>query len=333
MKASSKRPLKSAVWPAVCNIALLCALLESGRAGAAAPDSGDASVAAATERAVVLPEPIGDPLEPINRGLWIVNRKLMSGVIQPTSKAYRVMVPKPLRTGIRNAGRNIGYPRRVLNNLFQENWAGARDETYRFLCNSIFGIGGLFDVGTRWKIPESEADFGQSLGLWGWRPHFYLMLPIAGPSNERDALGGIVDSLVNPLTYFPPYSYITYGITYNNLSETVDEYVRASKMDFDPYYVLRYAWTLRRENRGVELSFEGEQDAPSLETLQSVFFTFQDRRFPEYGLTRRVAIPATGKKLPLTYWLQPKSAPLVYIVPGLGSHRLSSGALALDEVL
>lgn len=295
--------------------------------------SNDAAIASAAADAIVLPEPIADPLEPINRGLWEVNKGVMLGVIQPTGKAYRLVVPKPLRVGIRNAGRNLGYPRRVVNNLLQERWTGARDETYRFFYNSVFGLGGLFDVGKRWGVSESEADFGQTFGTWGWRPHAYLMLPIAGPSNERDAVGSVLDSLVNPLTYFPPYSYVTYGITYNNLTDTVDEYVRLSKTDYDPYYVLRYAWTLRRESRGADLSFEGAQDAPSLETLQSVFFTFKNPKFPVSGQTHHVRLSATGEKLPFTCWLQPSKAPLIYLAPGIGSHRLGAGALAMAELL
>jgi hypothetical protein len=37
--------------------------------------------------------------------------------------------------------------------------------------------------------------------------------------------------------------------------------------------------------------------------------------------------------LEFTYWLQPKKAPVVYIVPGLGSHRLADSALALAELV
>jgi pimeloyl-ACP methyl ester carboxylesterase len=46
-----------------------------------------------------------------------------------------------------------------------------------------------------------------------------------------------------------------------------------------------------------------------------------------------VLIPATKRKLEFTYWLQPKKAPIVYIVPGLGSHRLADSALALAELV
>jgi pimeloyl-ACP methyl ester carboxylesterase len=97
--------------------------------------------------------------------------------------------------------------------------------------------------------------------------------------------------------------------------------------------VLQYAWTFARENQVADFQVKGEQDEASLETLQSVFFTFKDPEFPNHSDTRSVLIPATGRKLKFTFWLQPKKAPVVYIVPGLGSHRLSDSALALAELV
>ena len=44
-------------------------------------------------------------------------------------------------------------------------------------------------------------------------------------------------------------------------------------------------------------------------------------------------IPATGRRLKFTFWLQPGKAPVVYIVPGLGSHRLAETSLALAELV
>jgi pimeloyl-ACP methyl ester carboxylesterase len=67
--------------------------------------------------------------------------------------------------------------------------------------------------------------------------------------------------------------------------------------------------------------------------LESVFFTFKDPSFPDQGKTRSVLIPATGKKLDFTFWLQRGNAPVVYIVPGLGSHRLAETELALAELV
>jgi ABC-type transporter lipoprotein component MlaA/pimeloyl-ACP methyl ester carboxylesterase len=296
---------------------------------------------------VVLPKSVPDPIEPLNRAMWAFNKDLMTGVIKPTSRVYRFIVVKPIRVGFGNMGRNLTYPDRLINNLLQGKWSGARDETYRFLCNSTVGVAGFFDVAAKWNIQKSDADFGQTFGQWGWKPNFFLMLPFLGPSNDRDTVGWAADTAANPLlyispykfnandplTYLGPYTYFTYAVMYNDLSDSVDEYVRFSKAEMDPYSEIQYAWTFARKNRVADFQVKGKQDAASLETLESVFFTFKDPEFPDRGQTRSVLIPATGRRLKFTFWLQPAKAPVVYIVPGLGSHRLAETSLALAELV
>jgi pimeloyl-ACP methyl ester carboxylesterase len=235
----------------------------------------------------------------------------------------------------------------LINNLLQGKWSGSRDESYRFALNSTVGVGGFFDVARKWGILKSEADFGQTFGQWGWKPQCFLMLPIFGPSNERDTLGLAADTAANPLiyispyrlvandplTYLGPYTYFNYAVMYNDFSDTVDESVRFSKAEMDPYAEIQYAWTFARENRVADFQVKGKQDEASLETLESVFFTYKDPQFPSRGKTRSVLIPATSRKLKFTYWLQPGKAPVVYIVPGLGSHRMAETSLALAELV
>jgi ABC-type transporter lipoprotein component MlaA/pimeloyl-ACP methyl ester carboxylesterase len=301
----------------------------------------------ASAEIVVLPKSVPDPIEPVNRIVYAFNKGIMTGAVKPTAKVYRFIVIKPVRTGIGNFGKNITFPGRLFNNLLQGKWAGARDETYRFGCNTTVGVAGFYDVASKWKIPQSDADFGQTFGQWGWKPQCYLMLPIYGPSNERDTVGLAADTAANPLTYvapYPastpepltyvsPYTYISFGIMYNNLSDTVNDYVRAARSEMDAYSELQYAWTFVRKNRVADFQVKGKPDPASLETLESVFFTFKDPEFPGRGKTRSVLIPATGRRLKFTFWLQSGKAPVVYIVPGLGSHRLAASELALAELV
>jgi ABC-type transporter lipoprotein component MlaA/pimeloyl-ACP methyl ester carboxylesterase len=290
---------------------------------------------------------VPDPLEPVNRVVWVFNKGVMAHVVKPTAKLYRFVVVKPMRTGISNFGRNISYPGRLINNLLQGKWGGARDETERFFFNTVGGLGGLIDVAGQAKLPKSDADFGQTFGQWGWEPRCYLMLPIFGPSNERDVVGFGADTAANPLTYvapydfeasnpltyFSPYSYYMGAMTYNDFSDSVEGALRFAETEMDPYSVVQYAWTFVRKGHVADFRVKGEQDEASLETLQSVFFTVRDERFPDLGKTRSVRIPGTGRKLQFTYWLQPKPAAVVYIVPGVGSHRLAGPALALAELV
>ena len=296
---------------------------------------------------VVLPPSVPDPIEPFNRAMWAFDMGLLTHIVKPTSKLYRFVVVKPVRTGIGNIGRNLLYPGRLINNALQGKWTGARDESYRFVCNSTVGVAGFFDVGTKWKIAKSDADFGQTFGKWGWKPNFFLMLPFFGPSNDRDTLGLAADTAANPLiyiapyklvvndplTYLGPYTYFTYAVMYNDLADTVNETVRFNKAEMDSYSEIQYAWTFVRKNRVADFQVKGKQDPASLETLESVFFTFKDPEFPGHGMTRSVLIPATGRRLKYTFWLQPGKAPVVYIVPGLGSHRMAETSLALAELV
>jgi pimeloyl-ACP methyl ester carboxylesterase len=172
------------------------------------------------------------------------------------------------------------------------------------------------------------------------------MLPFFGPSNERDTVGLAGDTLANPflyiapyrfvandpLTWLGPYSYFAYAVTYNNFSDTVNEYVRFAQAEPDPYSEIQYAWTFARANRVANYEVKGQPDPAALETIESVFFTYQDPNFPNYAHTGSVLIPATGRHLKFTYWLQPTHAPVVYIIPGLGSHRLAETSLALAEL-
>ncbi|HYE32325.1 MAG TPA: MlaA family lipoprotein [Methylomirabilota bacterium] len=291
---------------------------------------------ASTNHIIVIPNPIGDPIEPFNRAMWSLNKGIMVGAIEPTAKVYRFLTCDEFRDGVRNVGDNLGFPTRLVNNALQGRWSGARDESYRFLCNTVLGVGGFFDVaGKKFDIEPSPADFGQTFGTWGWKPKVYVMLPLLGPSNERDMVGSVGDRFVNPLSYFEPYSYIPNVVTYNNLAHRSDHFIRLASQQHDPYFLLRYAWTIRRNAKPVPLKLaDGEQqDRPSLETLQSVFFTAKDPEFVRRAKTSDVRIPATGRELPYTTWLQKGPAPLVFLLPGMGAHRFSGGTVALAELL
>jgi len=283
--------------------------------------------------AIVLPTRIKDPIEPFNRAMWGFNQGFLTWAVRPFGRGYRHVVFKPLRTGIGRMGKNMTYPDRLANNLLQGNWTGSFQETERCLCNTVLGLGGFFDVATRWGIPKNDADFGQTFKKWGWKPGFYLMLPIFGPSDDRDAVGLAGDTAANPMFYFFPYEFISPFITANNLSDTVEGAVCFTKAEADPYSILQYAWSFGHENRAVDMRVVGKQDEASLETLQAVFFNYKDPEFPARAKTRSVLIPTTGKKLDFTFWLQPRRAPVVYIVPGFGAHRLAGNELGLAELL
>lgn len=279
------------------------------------------------------PDLLNDAGEPLNRGVWLVNEGLLVGVIHPTSRVYRTFVPPRARESIRDFGRNITYPGRVVNHMLQGRWEGAGDETTRFLTNSTVGVAGFFDPATQWNMPKSDANFGQTFGTWGWQPKNYVVLPFFGPSDERSALGLVGDKLAEPLNYYPPYDMISPATTYNRLSDLSEEAKRLLQMDADPYATSKILWTYGTKDGLPDLQMRGPIDLPTLQTFGAVKFGPKDPEFLVQSRDISVKIPATGKKMKSTYWLQPEPAPLVYISPGLTSHRLSPMSIGLAEQL
>jgi ABC-type transporter lipoprotein component MlaA/pimeloyl-ACP methyl ester carboxylesterase len=275
-----------------------------------------------------------DPIEPLNRGFWAVNHGLLVAVVQPTSRVYRSVMPSPARRSIRDFTRNITYPGRCLNHLLQGRWSGAGDESLRFLCNTTAGVGGLLDVASRWNLPKSEADFAQTFGRWGWQPRTYIMLPLLGPSDDCHAAGWVSDQAAEPWNYAVPYRYLDYATYYNELTDEVEEAVRFINSDADPYATSKYTWSYTSRFSPPDWQRRtSKQDLSTLQTLGVARITCRDPDFAQRGREMSVRLPSTGRNLLCNVWLQPASAPLVYVAPGIGSHRLALTTLSLAENL
>lgn len=143
-----------------------------------------------------------DPREDQNRRTHEFNRALDRNVVRPVSLGYSAFMPDDVEDMIGRFAFNLSIPGAVVNNILQGNMKGATEDTYRFLVNSTIGLGGLFDTASELNMPQAtDADFGETLHVWGVREGAYVELPLVGPSTERDAAGRIVDFFTNPLTY------------------------------------------------------------------------------------------------------------------------------------
>lgn len=151
---------------------------------------------------------ISDPLEVINRYIFVFNDFVYMKFLQPLADVYQAVTPDPVEKAAINFFNNLKYPVRLAGNLLQGRWEGAWVETGRFAINSTVGILGLFSPADKVDgfEPIPKEDIGQALGSWGIGEGPYLVLPLLGPSNLRD-LGGLVgDRSVNPLD--EPFSLI-----------------------------------------------------------------------------------------------------------------------------
>lgn len=141
-----------------------------------------------------------DPLEPFNRAMFGFNEGVDRAVLKPVATVYRDVTPQPVRTGVTSFFGNISDVWAIVNNLLQGKGEFAADSLARVTTNTLWGLGGIFDVATGLKIPKHSEDFGQTLGVWGVGSGPYLVLPLLGPSTVRDTAGLLVDSQLDLVT-------------------------------------------------------------------------------------------------------------------------------------
>jgi len=154
---------------------------------------------------------INDPREAANREVHAANLALDRAVVRPVSRALSGKGGTsggsgagPIGQGIGNFADNLGEPGRVVNSLLQLRPGNAAQSTLRFVVNSTVGIGGLFDPASALGVAEKDTDFGETLHVWGAGEGAYVELPLLGPSTERDVVGMVADTLLDPLSLFIP---------------------------------------------------------------------------------------------------------------------------------
>jgi phospholipid-binding lipoprotein MlaA len=205
-----------------------------------------------------LEEPVGgiaDPLEPVNRAFFHFNDKLYFWVLKPIATGYKAVIPEDGRVGVQNFFSNLTTPVRLVNCLLQAKLKGAGNEAVRFLLNTTLGMAGFLDPAkTELKIGKQEADFGQTLGVWGIGPAFYINWPILGPSTLRETVGYVGDAFLDVRTYLPSRLLIVNVSAWtldkvNETSLTLGEYENLKKAALDPYIALREAYHQYRQNK------------------------------------------------------------------------------------
>lgn len=148
------------------------------------------------------PNAAKDPFEPFNRVMYSFNETLDDAIVAPAARAYKTAVPELFRQMLGNFVDNFSDLWTALNNLLQGKPGNAVSDLGRFVINTTIGFGGLADVATEIGLERNREDFGQTLGRWGVPTGPYLVLPIFGPSNLRDAPGLAVDSFGDPYLGF-----------------------------------------------------------------------------------------------------------------------------------
>ncbi|KXU88095.1 ABC transporter [Paraburkholderia monticola] len=192
----------------------------------------------------------GDPFEGLNRTIFTVNDKIDQYAIKPVAQGYVFVTPQPVRDSVTNFFSNIGDIYIAANNLLQLRIADGVSDIMRIVINTVFGVGGLFDVATLAKLPKHDNDLGLTLGHYGVPSGPYLVLPLFGPSTVRDAFGSLGNYYVNPISYISP-SGLSWGLWGLNIISTRANLLGASNLletaALDKYSFVRNAYLQRRQ--------------------------------------------------------------------------------------
>ena len=196
---------------------------------------------------------VNDPLQGFNRTVFVFNDGLIHLCVAPLGTRIRDSRASYARTGISNFFDNVQFPVRFINSVLQGKLTRSAQETGKFVINSTAGIGGLIRVSDHVSgLADVPAeDFGQTLGVWGFPPGPYIVIPVLGPSDCRDVVGFAGDFAMSPLNWHTigliQYEYISdalsialSGVRYvNALPKSIDTYDQMKSEAVDPYIAMR----------------------------------------------------------------------------------------------
>ena len=145
---------------------------------------------------------INDPYEAANRRVHAFNKGLDSNVVKPLTSVGGDddKGGESAMTVVGNVGSNLALPGKTLNGLLQGRPGRAAQNAGRFIVNTTLGLGGIHDpAGQEFGLTEVDTDFGETLHVWGVPEGAYVELPVIGPSTQRDAVGRVVDLVIDPV--------------------------------------------------------------------------------------------------------------------------------------
>jgi phospholipid-binding lipoprotein MlaA len=122
-------------------------------------------------------------------------------IVAPVAFAYKEVLPRPIRSGLRNFIKNLGEPIVFLNVMLQLKPGKAAETFGRFAINTAIGAAGLVDVAKRkpFNLPYRRNGFANTLGYYGVRPGPYFYLPLVGSTTLSDFIGNRLDQLILPM--------------------------------------------------------------------------------------------------------------------------------------
>ncbi|MEK9671281.1 MAG: VacJ family lipoprotein [Rhodospirillaceae bacterium] len=261
--------------------ALTVSLLWCGPAGAAdqsAPASGgqtsfyDAAIAQTAQSG----EDFNDPLESLNRAIFLFNDGFQENLLRPVVDTYNNVVPTNGRKAIKGIFENLSEPITLANDLLQFEFHRAMNTLVRAFVNTVFGFGGAMNLAQDMGLESHKEDFGQTLAVWGMGEGGYLMLPFLGPSNPRDAIGRfLIDAYFDPLgIYLDNIDMDEVDLAIDavdgvlDFADVIDDLEQIRKTSVDYYAAIR---SLYRQKRKAEIANGQSLDLPPIPDISPEF--------------------------------------------------------------
>ena len=137
--------------------------------------------------------------EKTSRQIFKFNMAFDRAILKPIAEGYNKL-PDPVKKGTSNFTSNIATLLSVPNHLLQGELNSAVNASGSFLINTTIGILGFGNPAKALGLEHQVEDVGQTLGVYGFKPGCYFVLPILGPTTVRDSLGMFADSFVDPFS-------------------------------------------------------------------------------------------------------------------------------------
>ncbi len=212
---------------------------------------------------------VNDPLEPMNRAFFAFNQVVYDVILDPIAKTYNFVVPATVRMALGNLLDHLASPVTLANDLLQLEFERAMTTVARFAVNTVGGIGGIADLADGIGLKKHKEDFGQTMGAYGVGEGFYLVLPLLGPSNPRDAIGKyLVDPFFDPLGMYLSNTdrdaarYSRIGVAaLDEYAGIIDELAQIKKTSVDYYAALR---SLYRQRRVADIANGADDSLPEI---------------------------------------------------------------------
>ena len=189
-----------------------------------------------------------DPLEKLNRGVFVVNNVADKVVVKPVATVYANYMPGPIKTGTNNFFGNVDDLFSSVGSLLQGKFKETGTTLGRVAVNTTLGVFGIFDWASGMNLPKPDEDIGQAFGRWGMGTGPYIMLPLLGPSDLRDVVDPAVRSFYGPVTWLDTttekvvYSVVD-GVNMRAQVLPLDAMIESQP---DPYAYIRDAYLQRR---------------------------------------------------------------------------------------